>query len=47
MQSNETRNAVVHYRWSASGTLTEAERVVTGGAGFGVLKPIYHVRPAK
>src|SRR5438445_577017 len=33
MQTNETRNAVVHYRWSASGTLTEAERVVTGGAG--------------
>ena len=43
MQTNETRNAVVHYRWSASGTLTEAERVVTGGAGSGVLSPIYHI----
>jgi 6-phosphogluconolactonase (cycloisomerase 2 family) len=43
MQTNETRNAVVHYRWSASGALTEAERVVTGGAGSGVVSPIYHV----
>jgi 6-phosphogluconolactonase (cycloisomerase 2 family) len=42
MQTNEIRNAVVHYRWSASGTLTEAGRVVTGGAGSGVLSPIYH-----
>jgi hypothetical protein len=25
-QANETRNAVVHYRWSANGTLTELER---------------------
>src|SRR5439155_71862 len=31
MQTNETKNAVVHYRWSASGTLTEVERVPTGG----------------
>src|SRR6266851_216493 len=30
MQTNETRNVVVHYRWSASGKLTEAERVATG-----------------
>src|SRR6266853_1982639 len=43
MQTNETRNAVVHYRWSASGTLTEGERVATGGAGSGVLSPIYHI----
>ena len=42
MQTNEVRNAIVHYRWSASGTLAEAERVVTGGAGSGVLSPIYH-----
>jgi 6-phosphogluconolactonase (cycloisomerase 2 family) len=42
MQTNEVRNAVVHYRWSASGTLTEAERAITGGAGSGVLSPIYH-----
>ncbi len=43
MQTNETRNVVVHYRWSASGTLTEVERVPTGGAGSGVLSPIYHI----
>jgi 6-phosphogluconolactonase (cycloisomerase 2 family) len=43
MQTNEVRNVVVHYRWSASGTLTEAERVVTGGTGSGELSPIYHV----
>jgi 6-phosphogluconolactonase (cycloisomerase 2 family) len=42
MQTNEVRNTVVHYRWSASGTLTEVERVPTGGAGSGVLSPIYH-----
>ena len=42
MQTNETRNAIVHYRWSASGTLTEMERVPTGGAGSGELSPIYH-----
>ncbi len=43
MQTNEIRNVVVHYRWSASGTLTEVERVPTGGAGSGELSPIYHV----
>src|SRR5713101_9720136 len=41
IQTNEVRNAVVHYRWSASGTLTEVERVPTGGAGSGVFRPIY------
>jgi 6-phosphogluconolactonase (cycloisomerase 2 family) len=40
MQTNEIRNAVVHYRRSAGGTLTELERVSTGGAGSGVFKPI-------
>src|SRR6266700_3704610 len=40
MQTNEIRNSVVHYRWSASGTLTEVERMPTGGAGSGVFKPI-------
>jgi hypothetical protein len=40
MQTNETRNAVVHYRWSASGKLTEIDRVSTGGAGSGTFKPI-------
>jgi 6-phosphogluconolactonase (cycloisomerase 2 family) len=40
MQTNEIRNAVVHYRWSASGMLTEVERVPTGGHGSGTFKPI-------
>src|SRR5256886_10123793 len=40
MQTNETKNAVVHYRCSASGTLTEVERAPTGGAGSGTFKPI-------
>jgi 6-phosphogluconolactonase (cycloisomerase 2 family) len=43
MQTNETRNAVVHYRRSANGTLAEIERVSTGGAGSGVLSPLYQV----
>jgi 6-phosphogluconolactonase (cycloisomerase 2 family) len=42
MQTNETRNAIIHYRWAASGALTEVERVATGGAGSGLLSPIYH-----
>src|SRR5499426_908658 len=40
MQTNEIRNAIVHYGWSASGALTEVERVPTGGAGSGTFKPI-------
>ena len=40
MQTNEVSNAVVHYHRSANGTLTEVERVATGGAGSGVFKPI-------
>src|SRR5262252_8684585 len=40
VQTNEIRNAVIHYDWSASGTLTEVERVPTGGAGSGTFKPI-------
>jgi 6-phosphogluconolactonase (cycloisomerase 2 family) len=40
MQTNEIKNAIVHYRWSTSGTLTEVERVPTGGAGSGTFKPI-------
>src|SRR5215475_3727997 len=40
MQTNEIRNAVIHYDWSASGALTEVERVPTGGAGSGTFKPI-------
>ncbi len=40
MQTNETRNAVIHYLRSASGMITEAERVATGGSGSGEFKPI-------
>jgi 6-phosphogluconolactonase (cycloisomerase 2 family) len=40
MQTNETHNAVVHYRRAASGELAEVERTSTRGAGSGVFKPI-------
>ena len=40
MQTNEVKNVVVHYHRSATGTLTEVERVATGGAGSGTFKPI-------
>src|SRR5580704_11426291 len=40
MQTNEIRNCIIHYRRSADGTLTEAERIHTGGAGSGEFKPI-------
>ena len=40
MQTNETRNAVIHYRRSPNGELTEVERTSTGGAGSGTFKPI-------
>ena len=40
LQTNETRNSVIHYRRAPDGTLTEAERVSTGGAGSGKFKPI-------
>ena len=40
MQTNETRNCIVHYRRSANGTLTEVERIATGGRGSGIFKPI-------
>jgi 6-phosphogluconolactonase (cycloisomerase 2 family) len=43
MQTNEVRNAIVHYRWSANGALAEVDRVATGGAGSGELSPIYHI----
>jgi 6-phosphogluconolactonase (cycloisomerase 2 family) len=43
MQTNEVKNALIHYRWSANGALAEEERVATGGAGSGELSPIYHV----
>src|SRR5580698_10463901 len=40
MQTNEIKNAIIHYHRSANGTLTEVERVATGGAGSGTYKPI-------
>src|SRR5215472_13655649 len=40
MQTNEKQNCVVHYRRAPDGTLTEAERINTGGAGSGEFKPI-------
>jgi 6-phosphogluconolactonase (cycloisomerase 2 family) len=40
LQTNEVRNAVIHYRRAADGTLTEIERVLTGGAGSGGYNPI-------
>src|SRR5215510_10094811 len=40
MQTNETQNAVVHYRRAANGEITEVARVLTGGAGSGTFKPI-------
>jgi 6-phosphogluconolactonase (cycloisomerase 2 family) len=43
MQTNETKNAIIHYHWSANGGLAEVERVATGGAGSGELSPIYHI----
>ena len=39
MQTNELRNAVVHYRRSANGAIEELDRVSTGGAGSGIFKP--------
>jgi 6-phosphogluconolactonase (cycloisomerase 2 family) len=40
LQTNELRNAIIRYDRAPDGTLTEAERVLTGGAGSGVFKPI-------
>jgi hypothetical protein len=41
MQTNETRTAILHYLRSANGTITEVERIPTGGSGSGVFRPIY------
>jgi 6-phosphogluconolactonase (cycloisomerase 2 family) len=43
MQTNETRNGVIHYLRAPDGKLTEVERCSTGGAGSGLVSPIYHV----
>ncbi|HEY6310043.1 MAG TPA: hypothetical protein VIY52_04460 [Streptosporangiaceae bacterium] len=39
-QTNEIRNCVIHYLRAPDGTITEVERVFTGGAGSGTYKPI-------
>ncbi len=39
MQTNELRNAVVHYCRSANGAIEELDRCTTGGAGSGEFKP--------
>jgi 6-phosphogluconolactonase (cycloisomerase 2 family) len=39
-QTNEIKNVIIHYHRSANGTLSEVERVSTGGAGSGTFKPI-------
>ncbi len=43
MQTNEIQNAIIHYHRDAKGALTEVKRVPTGGAGSGVVSPIYHI----
>jgi hypothetical protein len=30
MQTNESQNAIMHYHWTASGTITEVERIPPG-----------------
>jgi len=39
-QTNEVKNAIIHYTRAADGAITEVERSATGGAGSGVYKPI-------
>src|SRR5262245_64986624 len=39
-QTNEVKNAIIHYRRGEDGRLSEIERVSTGGAGSGTFKPI-------
>ena len=41
IQTNETRNAVIHYLRSSNGTIAEVERIPTGASGSGVFRPIY------
>jgi len=40
LQTNQARNCILHYRRATDGTLKEAGRVYTGGAGSGEFKPI-------
>jgi len=40
MQTNEVKNAIIHYRRGEDGKITEVERTSTGGDGSGTFKPI-------
>jgi hypothetical protein len=40
IQTNEIENAIIHYERSATGALTEVERIGTRGGGSGEFKPI-------
>jgi 6-phosphogluconolactonase (cycloisomerase 2 family) len=40
LQTNQVRNVVIHYARAADGTISEVERVPTGGAGSGIYKPV-------
>lgn len=40
MQTNEIRNCVIHYLRAPDGSITELERIYTGGAGSGTYKPV-------
>jgi hypothetical protein len=40
IQTNEIRNAIVHYRRSGNGAIEEVDRAWTGGAGSGGYNPI-------
>jgi hypothetical protein len=47
MQTNEARNCIIDYTRSANGAFAEVERVETGGAGSGLISPIYHISRPK
>src|ERR1700745_2328411 len=40
IQTNEVRNSTTHYPRAPDGTITEAGRIFTGGAGSGTFKPV-------
>jgi lactonase family protein with 7-bladed beta-propeller len=40
IQTNETQNAVIHFRRHPNGTITEVDRTSTRGSGSGLFKPI-------
>src|SRR5208283_5276699 len=47
MQTNEVQNFVVHYRRAPDGTITEVERVRTGGSGVGPDGPFFVTQGAR